>query len=81
MMPTLFSTTANVVFKATEHAEATVNSLSVAGKDVMAAQAQDTTQAGIMPLGVIIAILVGLLTSGFLLLLHESKVEKRKSRG
>ena len=62
--------------------ERTVTTLSLAGKDVVGAAASQAAQSSYLPLEVMLVILGSLLVSGFMLLLRESRIEKRNtSRG
>lgn len=57
----------------------TVNSLALAGKDVVGAAASQAASSQHLPLEVTLVVLSGLLVSGFLLLLRESRIEKRQA--
>lgn len=57
-----------------------VNALSLGGKDVIAARAQDVAGSSILPLQVLIVLISALLVSGFLLLARESRIERKASR-
>ena len=74
------STAASLILKAAEGSQATVNTLSMAGKDVIGAQASAATEAGFLPIQVAFVVMGCLMVSGFVLLLRESRIEQRDSR-
>lgn len=79
-MFSLFTAASSLLQMSSQPIRGGVNALSLGGKDVIAARAQDVAGSSILPLEVLIVLIGALLVSGFLLLLRESRIERNAAR-